>query len=540
MNLTIRKIMDDLVSAQSDSGTAMETDAAKKIISYFEKDHYFSTHPENFGLEKTGDFLGRPVVWALKKGIGPNTIILTGHYDAVEINSYGQLKQYALSPDLLKKEIIKRGMGNSTIKKDLNDDDWVFGRGTADMKGGLALGIYKTLEASEKTEGSILFVAVPDEENLSAGTRNAIKILTKIRDKFQLNYKATFILEPQLSLQNDNFLMYNGSIGKMMPLLLVKGKLAHCGEPLKGINSAHLISEITSCISSSVDFITEDMGLTTQVPMVQMVRDLKESYDVSIPEYSAAFFNLLFVGDESGPKLLELFRKKVSEGTDTFMRKYGTACKMTKEKGLICHTDVVDNKPKILDIDDLEKLAKEGTTDFDGTKNQIITRIASLLNSGKITMAEASIQYVKEVLSLLDSDDPVIIMGICPPYYPPVNNSFLGDGYKEILDTARKSVKEETNLDMDFVPYFTGIGDGSYFLCRNAAKERKITDKIILPKEIYDLPLEEAQELGAPCFYLGPRSRDIHQWSERVYMPDLEKIVPHIIDEILDKIFNEK
>ena len=66
------------------------------------------------------------------------------------------------------------------------------------------------------------------------------------------------------------------------------------------------------------------------------------------------------------------------------------------------------------------------------------------------------------------------------------------------------------------------------------AQERALlTNLMSLPASIYDIPFESAARLNAPVFYLGPRCRAIHQWCERVYLPDLVEIVPHIIDHIL-------
>lgn len=89
-------------------------------------------------------------------------------------------------------------------------------------------------------------------------------------------------------------------------------------------------------------------------------------------------------------------------------------------------------------------------------------------------------------------------------------------------------------MHLSVVPYFTGIGDASYLSCTDPAAQRALADNLTLPPSLYDIPFECAASLGIPAFYLGPRCRDIHQWSERVYLPDLEQTVPDIIDRILE------
>ena len=94
-------------------------------------------------------------------------------------------------------------------------------------------------------------------------------------------------------------------------------------------------------------------------------------------------------------------------------------------------------------------------------------------------------------------------------------------------------MEEDYQLRLSVVPYFTGIGDASYLSCTDPATQRKLLSNLTLPAAIYDIPFEAAAQLGMPTFFLGPRCREIHQWSERVYLPDLEHTVPDIIDRIL-------
>ena len=106
--LNILDIMKDLVSVQSDTGTKMEENMAERIAAYFREDSYLSAHPDHWGLAETNDFLGRRVVWALKEGTSRKTLILTGHYDAVEIDCYGELKPLALKPEALREEMLRQ------------------------------------------------------------------------------------------------------------------------------------------------------------------------------------------------------------------------------------------------------------------------------------------------------------------------------------------------------------------------------------------------------------------------------------------------
>ena len=530
---TITEIMEALVSAQSDTGTPMEQAAAKKIISYFAEDPYFRAHPDCFGMEDTGDFMGRPVVWALKRGTTDRTLILTGHYDAVEINCYGDLKPFALQPQKLREEILRQKLGTPAMQEELASGDWLPGRGTADMKGGLAVGIFKTLTLPEDAETGLLFVAVCDEENISAGMRSAVGLLLQLRERFALTYTAALVLEPQLPLAGSDFMLYNGSIGKMLPMIVAKGKLAHCGEPLKGLNAAHLIAEITARIDLNPEFVTEDFGLASAPPIVQIMKDLKQTYDVSLPELAVMCVNLLFLGENVLDETIAKLRRVCEESAAAVMQKYERAYQHAARHGLITDAQKLKTVPRVLLLPELEALATAHRADFAAWKQAQTDQLAAKIQSGALSLQDASVLYIRRLIEICGDEDPMIVLAIAPPYYPAVCNAYLAEDGRQLTEQVREVVEEDYQLRLSVVPYFTGIGDASYLSCTDPAAQRKLLSNLTLPAAIYDIPFEAAAQLGMPTFFLGPRCREIHQWSERVYLPDLEHTVPDIIDRIL-------
>ena len=167
--MDIKNILNRLVSVQSDTGTKKEINMAKCILDIIMEDNYFKKNPELCGNYFNDDFLNRTVVWALRRGKTNKTIVLAGHYDAVEIDSYGVLKGYALNPDELK-EKLKSVDVHDDVKKDIESGEWYFGRGACDMKAGIAINIDAVL-SKINSDVNVLFVGVHDEENLSAGMR---------------------------------------------------------------------------------------------------------------------------------------------------------------------------------------------------------------------------------------------------------------------------------------------------------------------------------------------------------------------------------
>lgn len=533
--LNILDIMKDLVSVQSDTGTEMEENMAERIAAYFREDSYLSVHPDHWGLADTNDFLGRRVVWALKEGTSRKTLILTGHYDAVEIDCYGELKPLALKPEALREEMLRQKLGDELMQQELASGDWLPGRAAADMKGGLAIGLYELLTLPENAEIGVLFVAVCDEENVSAGMRGAVNVLLELKRRFALDYLATLVLEPQLPLAGKEFMVYNGSIGKIMPVIVARGKLAHCGEPLKGLNAAHLAAEITARIDMNTDLVTEDFGLSSPPPAVQQMRDLKTTYDVSLPSLAAVCVNLLFLGGESTTETaMKKIRTICEEAVSAVMARYEAACTFATERDLLPESEKLHAAPRVLFLSELEALAAAKDDGFAGWKAERAQVLRTAIEQGELTLQNASIRYIQQVIEFSGCEEPMVVIGIAPPYYPAVCNAYLEKNGSEIIEKVRDIVEGTYHTPLSVIPYFTGIGDGSYMTCTAPAQERALlTDLMTLPASIYDIPFEASAQLNAPVFYLGPRCRAIHQWCERVYLPDLEHTIPDIIDHIL-------
>src|SRR5699024_11757213 len=77
------------------------------------------------------------------------------------------------------KKIIDQLPENS--RTDVNSNDYLFGRGTMDMKMGLALHMHiMEIASTENWPINLLLVTVPDEEVASDGMRAVVKNLVKL------------------------------------------------------------------------------------------------------------------------------------------------------------------------------------------------------------------------------------------------------------------------------------------------------------------------------------------------------------------------
>lgn len=530
-------MLTELVSVQSDTGTALERDMAAKVLELIHESPYFRERPEQCGAFEKGDILGRPVVWALRRGGGNRTVILEGHYDAVEIDTYGALKSCALSPSLLRERMLELGVGNESLKRDLADADWAFGRGTADMKAGLAINL--DLVLNHRGDGAnILFLAVPDEENLSSGALQAVHLLKDLQKRFDLDYALAIITEPQVrpSPKTDPIQLLEGSMGKILPVVLAKGVLAHSAEVLNGLNASFILSEIVHAVELSTDFVSEDKGIYTQPPTALYMRDQKSRYDVSIPEYGAACLNVLFLKSKSPADILDRLKAACAKALDAAIRRYDEAFGSMAKRGFADEADRKRFHPETMTLSGLEDRLSAADSGFEAFKKDLQARLGDRAASGQIDLQTASIQYMRAVVERSRIPGPAVVIGLAPPYYPAVNNAATGKDIEPYLAGLSEYMEARHGIPAVRVPYFSGMTDMSYLSSQDPQAERAVLRNLTLARESYDVPVEKICELNIPALMIGPAGRDIHQAGERVYMPDVALRIPDLIARIIERV----
>lgn len=139
------------------SGTRSEVLTAEKVLSLLENMPYFQSHPAQlWRIPVSDDPLGRFDVAAYLE-LNPRAkkcVILSGHMDVVGVEEYGHLAELAFDPEALLERITELPLSDEA-RRDLESGAWIFGRGTADMKLGLALGLELLRHFSEPGSGKI-------------------------------------------------------------------------------------------------------------------------------------------------------------------------------------------------------------------------------------------------------------------------------------------------------------------------------------------------------------------------------------------------
>ena len=179
-------------------------DCVKFISEYFSQNG-FSAEIKEF--EK-----GWPTI-IVKNNKDGKSILLNGHYDVVPIGDITKWKYDPFSGKIV--------------------DNKVFGRGSTDMKGGLAVLINTFIKVADKIDYNLIFTAVPDEET---GGQKGSKYLAQL-------FSPDFVIvgEPTQGLINI------GEKGLLQVKIIQKGKSAHGSMPSLGENAImKLVNDLVS------------------------------------------------------------------------------------------------------------------------------------------------------------------------------------------------------------------------------------------------------------------------------------------------------
>ena len=165
------------------------------------------------------------------------------------------------------------------------------------MKSGLAAGIavLQRFAADASREGSLIFVATPDEEDRSVGMRAIAPRLSKVAADWGLTIEAAINMDATGDLTDgtEGQVVYFGSVGKLLVSTLVVGRDTHAGYPFDGINANYLASGITTAIDCNADLADVAEGEVSPPPSTLKQGDLKVGNDVTTPVSAWACYNVL-------------------------------------------------------------------------------------------------------------------------------------------------------------------------------------------------------------------------------------------------------
>ena len=490
---------------------------------------YFQTHPHHFGrYPLSNDHLHRSVNWALVDKGKKKTVILFHHHDTVDLEDYGPLAPIALDSEALV-QALKDLDFRSEMQEDLNSRQWQFGRGSCDMKAALALqlGVLEAY-ASDPAGGQVnlLYLSVGDEESYSRGMRGALGLLCQLKDEFDLDYVLAVDSEPFEAGSDKEKVLHIGTVGKLMPVVVVQGVLSHMKEPLKGINALSLLIAVASKLDLHPDLSDHALGERSPLPSWSYLRDLKDQYDVSTVLHAAGYFSVLHL-KKTPQELLQRIKELSQEAVDQFYVKYLSLQDQAGQEHLISQPRVISYQEL---LDRCQK--KEGFLSF---QEQCEQRAYQDFLSG-VSYQTIAIQQIQSFLEFLSEKNPLVVIGFAPPYYPSMNCRSLPNTSLKIdnlIDDYRYYLASR-GLSLKVEEYFMGICDTSYCaLERELESYQVVLDSLAIPSQVYELDLANIAQIQVPAVNLGPWGKELHQRGERVFTEDLLDIIPSYLFGLL-------
>ena len=542
----IMKLMTELVAIDSISDSKKEVAAAQYIYDFLKELPYFKDHPEDVGLmEIEGDAHGRKVPYAFLNGEKRNTVVMMGHFDVVNAEVYGEAEPLAFTVgEELEAALAKKAM-NPAQRADMESGEWIWGRGVADMKGGLAIHLalfeqYAAQAQEGKLPGCLFFMGVPDEESYSAGMRAGAQILREFKRKYDLDFKLLIDPEPT-NLADGKQVMSIGSVGKSMPVVMVQGVTAHVGHCFNGISPLGMLSGIYLRTNGSLEFSDCYEAEATMPPTWTNMRDMKHIYDVSIPYRASGYFTVLSFSttpDQIMAKLKkiseEVFEEMVTKLNDTYqefkkMNKFETREKLHYDTLVLSFAELID------------RLKKEDAAGFEAFYKEAYAEVAEKTASGELNYPAATIALMEKVLNYADIKQPLILLGFAPPYYPAVHSDLIAG--KEGAGTDAYSFVKEASAaygqEMNYENYFMGISDASYSAMDHPFDYNAFSANTPMWGDLYSLDFEAIEEIGIPSVIYGPIGKEYHQWTERVNRKSLLEVVPAVTQQLISHLWEK-
>lgn len=530
----IEKHLNDYMALRTPTNTPLENKAQDYFVDWFSSMEYFSKRPSNYGLyDIEGDKLERKVPWALIKGRGPKTLVLIHHSDMLDLE---ELSDKAWDSNKME-ELLRARISSLSdeAREDLESGDWLFGRALADMRAGAAIQMALFEDYSrEELEGNILFLALPDEANLSAGMGAALLLMEELAQREDLDYFLMLNSQPHERKHEYRPLIHDGSVGKIMPLIYVKGSLSHASEVFTGFNPLVLLSEIVRRTQGE-EYFMERVGKTTTPPASWLyLRDRKTSYDVSLAPAGVGYMNILTLNRTPSQVFKVLERiigeaiKSVEEDIEASLKKYE---EISGEK--LTH---LAWQVKQLTYGELYSQAlRDSGESFLLAYRQLLDELGA-----DISRPESATKVVEKTLAYVNEEGPIVVLGLAPPYYPNVNNRFLGDFAAEVDELvyelqvySRRELKQKLDLEN----YYMGISDLSYALFLEDSENIRFMDyNMLLWRDGYYMPLDKSKKLSMAVLNLGPWGKDVYKRTERVYKKDLYETTPALMDWLIRKV----
>ena len=547
---TRERLLRELLRIPCITASADEDLGAQFIHTHLSRLPYFREHPEDLvSLDTPLENDPRPLHSIIAR-VRPNkpshkAVLLIGHFDVVEVSMYGDVREYAFDPDALAGRL-DRSFISAEALADLESGDYIFGRGSMDMKCGLALEMELLREFSENRdlfELNLIFAAVSDEENASAGMRGVAPYLAELQEREGLDYLAVINTEPSEpgKPQAVNPVIFTGTVGKLQPAFLCIGYESHVGNYYAGLNATLLSSNIVTLAEANPQ-LADCRGEATPSWICLDHRILRESYSVTVPNRSVAFFNC-FATAKTPADIMEEMRgiaKKAALMTKSQLEYSAEEMRAKGYAGPVTTWDIPIRTYAEIQASAVERL---------GGEDKLQARLAEFLKQqseaacGAMDLRDSAIALWQEVFTLSGESGPMIITGFLPSYYPPRLTRPDKPRHAAMLRTVDAVIGKaaaDYALTMEQSDLFMGICDLSYFGFQGTAEELNCFSANLPGSGLaYSIPVQALLKLDVPIMNLSVKGYDAHKMTERLEKDYSLRILPELMAFAITRLDRE-
>lgn len=490
----------------------------------------FAARPDDVWLSPARHGYPAHNVYALVLGRSARTLLLSGHYDTVGTEDYGQWQSLACDPLALSAEVAASlarlsspGPAEVLTARDLASGDFLMGRGLLDMKGGLAAGLavlerYAALPFARRP-GHLLLVATPDEEGRSSGARAVAHDLPALARGRGLNVVAGVNLDATADTGDgsEGRAVYLGTVGKVLVSALVIGRAAHAAYPFDGLSATLLAAALISRIEAAPELADAAHGEASAPPVCLELRDGKTAYDVTSPGQVWCAFNMLTQGRTPGAVLAQFMAVAQAAASDALA---GFAARAAAAHSLNAGV-LTGAQAEVLTVGELRARAV-------ARAGEEAVRRAQDGPADPNPLADSR-RVMTSLVTLAGLSGPAVVLGFGALHYPATHLSDdpHDDTLLEAVRLHASEISHQTGQSLRLRHAFPGISDMSFLgQPADAAGAQVLARHTAHPAHVDPAPPDA---LRFPVVNIGPWGRDYHQPLERIHVPYSFGAVPELL-----------
>lgn len=538
-----------LVRIRSVSPGQGEIEVAREALHILSEGGLEGAYTES-GLDPiVGDRDGRANAYAFVRGASSRTVVLLGHIDTVATEDYGALEPYALDPEALAARLDALAAMTPGLQADLDahPGDWLFGRGAADMKSGVAINLallrhFAALARKGELPLSVVLLATPDEENESAGVLQGVHFLLRLREQYGLDYLGAINTDFVTALYpgDPHRYIYTGSIGKLLPSFFVVGKESHVGDPFDGLDANLIAAELIGDLSMAGDLCDSVRGQVTAPPVTLHAADLKAHYDVQLPFMAHFYLNVLTFTSTPADILARLRARSEAALTRVLQRVDAAERRWSAAQGNATRASQVNTRTgAVLDYASLyaEVVGQLGEAAVNSALDAEWGACPPEADS-----RERCLRLVRRLWVLSGRQGPAIVLYFSPPYYPHVSSP-----PSPLQEAVAAVAAAHPDLNLAIGEYFPLLSDMSYLRMDPGVDTAALVANMPVWRDpapdapparpgAYSLPFAAMRALDLSVVNLGIYGKGAHQRGERVLMSYSFGDVPQLIYETIARL----